>query len=90
MEPTFRMMRNEFGLFELSLNKGWKRIPDFLRPPVADPNGLARGTSEGNFHEPYIQKYPYGREHLIIDRSRVRETVFEILRCGYTLIEERW
>ncbi len=88
---TFRMMRNQFGLYEISANKGWKKIPDFLRPrPNVENVGLARGTSIGNFHEPYIEQRSFGREHLIVDKSEIRKTVFEILRRGCTLIEERW
>jgi hypothetical protein len=87
------MMRNEFGLYEISVNKGWRKIPNFLRPCVEDEDdsgGLSRGTSVGNFHEPYIERFPFGREHLVVDRANMRKTVFEILRRGYTIVEEKW
>lgn len=87
---TFRMKKNKFGLYEFSVNRGWRKIPNFLRPQPADPGGLSRGTSTGNFHEPYIQTHEFGREHLIVDRANVRVTVFEILRRGFTLLEEEW
>lgn len=86
---TFTMRVNEFGLCEFVLNNGANRIPAFLRPPmgVEEANGgLARQTTYGNFHGPFIE-YFGGMEKLVVRDGRAAMRVaWEATNRGYHVV----
>ncbi len=85
----FNVKMNEFGLFEFTADGQSTTIPGFLRPPVDPmqvPGGLARQTTIGNFHWPFIQNLGDGIERLVLDRRRADEALQEIQRRGYSVV----
>ncbi len=80
----YEFERNTLGLFELRVHPALpgsdSTIPAFLRPRPAEPDGLARQTSLGNYHGPTIQVDKNGQEILLIDRETFESLVREIRR----------
>ncbi len=80
----FEFERNTFGLYELRVHPARpgsdSSIPTFLRPRPAEPGGLARHTSHGNYHEPTVEVDTNGQEFLLVDRETVRALIREIKR----------
>lgn len=86
-ELTFSVFRNEFGLCEITVNGN--RIPGFLRPPADPmqvPGGLARHTTIGNYHWPFIQNVGDGVERLVLDRGRALQALQTIRERGFRVV----
>ena len=76
---------NVHGLYEFSFNGGI-RLPDFLRPrPVISTGGLARQTSEGNYHGPFVERR-IGREILVLNETAAHEAFRVIEVNGLRLV----
>lgn len=76
---------NVHGLYEFSFYEG-TRLPDFLRPrPVISTGGLARQTSEGNYHGPFVERR-VGREILVLNETAAQEAFRVIQVNGLNLI----
>lgn len=86
---SFRAVKNRFGLYELSVNNGWVRIPLRVRPTPSDPNSLSRGTSTGNYHGPYIERREYGREFLMLDFTDLYYVTNELTGMGVKVYLDR-
>lgn len=86
---TFSVRMNEFGLFEFTVNNGWTRIPGFLRPPRGAEEargGLARQTTIGNFHGPFVEELGGGMERLVLDQRWAAEALRVIWARGYHVV----
>jgi hypothetical protein len=86
---TFMMRVNEFGLYEFVLNNGANRIPAFLRPPMGveeASGGLARQTTIGNFHGPFIEHLG-GVERLVVRNEHyAMRAAWEMTNHGYRVV----